>query len=301
MKAIHIITILVFSGISSCRTTSIIKSNIVNKESVDPRGTPMLLGKSTRQRLQEYPYGSWFNKNYSDYKLDSVTAELLKSKLTNKRFMIFMGTWCGDSRQEVPKIYKLLDYCGIENSSIQLINVNIYDSVYKQSPTHEEKGLNIHRVPDLLVYENNTEIGRIVEKPVVSWEKDLLAITRGDHYVANYKIVTYLQQLFEVVPIEQIEKEIVKIADSLKPHLNKNEGLQSFANVLFASDQRLKAMLVLRLNTMLYPRSADAFVSLADAYLKNDERFKAKESYEHALLIQPGHPKAVTMLAQLVK
>jgi hypothetical protein len=194
----------------------------------------------------------------------------------------------------------LLDYCGIENSSIQLINVNIYDSVYKQSPTHEEKGLNIHRVPDLLVYENNTEIGRIVEKPVVSWEEDLLAITGGDKYQPNYKIIAYLQQLFEVVSIVEIEKEIVKIADSLKPHVNKNEGLLSFANVLFAADQKVKAILVLRLNTMLYPGNADAFVSLADAYLKNADRFKSKENYQHALRIQPGHPKAVTMLTRLV-
>jgi hypothetical protein len=104
MKPINIIIILVFSCISSCYTRSMIQSNIVNKESVDPRGNPMLLGKSTKQRLQEYPYGNWYNKNYSDYKLDLVTAELLKSKLKNKRFVIFMGTWCGDSRQEVPKI-----------------------------------------------------------------------------------------------------------------------------------------------------------------------------------------------------
>ena len=72
-----------------------------------------------------------------------------------------MGTWCGDSRQEVPKIYKVLDHCNVPESHIQLINLNVHDSVYKQSPSHEEKGLNIHRVPDLLVYEKEKEMGRV--------------------------------------------------------------------------------------------------------------------------------------------
>ena len=50
------------------------------------------------------------------------------------------------------------------------------DSVYKQSPAHEERGLEIHRVPDLDSIEKGREIGRIVESPVLSLERDLLAI-----------------------------------------------------------------------------------------------------------------------------
>ena len=302
MKSIRIIlTITLYIYLISCRTQSTVQKVTVNREGIDPRGNPMLLGRSTKEKLQQEPFAAWFNKNYMDYKIDSTTAKKLKSKLDNKRFVIFMGTWCGDSRQEVPKIYKLLDYCGVPASHIQLINLNIYDSVYKQSPGHEERGLNIHRVPDLLVYENKTEIGRIVEKPVVSWEKDLLNITQGEKYQPNYPIVTYFQKLFQSVTADNIEKDIVRIADSLKLNTSKNEGLQSYGNVLLAAGQNVEALIILRLNTILYPTNANGFAALGDAYSKNGERAKAKANYEQALIIQPGHEKALAMLAQLMK
>ena len=268
---------------------------------MDPRGYRMLLGKSKREKLQEEPFAKWFNQNYSDYKIDSVSANALRSQLRNKRFLIFMGTWCGDSRQEVPRIYKVLDYCGVPASRIQLIHVNIYDSVYKQSPGREEKGLNIHRVPDLLVYEGQTELGRVVEKPLISWEIDLLTINQQKNYEPSYKIVTYLHTLFRSQPLDKIEKDIVKIADSLKSQITKNEGLQSYGSVLLAANENRKALFVLQLNSMLYPSSANAFASLGDAYIKVGIRSEAKQNYEWALILQPGHEKATSMLAQLMK
>lgn len=302
MKSIYIVlTVIACIYISGCHTQKAVTSPGLNAESIDPRGNVMLLGKSTKQRLQQEPFDSWFNKNYADYRIDSNAASILRPSLQNKRFVIFMGTWCGDSRQEVPKIYRLLDYCGVRESNIELINLNIYDSVYKQSPTREEKGLNIHRVPDLLVYENGKEIGRIIEKPVISWEKDLLAIVRGEKYEPNYKTVSYLQRLFQTVAVEKIENDIVEIADSLKSHITKNEGLQSFGNVLLATNQTTKALFVHRLNTMLYPANVNGFVALGDAYLKSGDRLKAKQSYERALLLEPGHEKARLMLAQFMK
>ena len=296
-----IIALIVFASIFSCRTQSAAQSSPINLETVDSRGNLILLGQSTKERLQQKPFGIWFNKNYSDYNIDSGTAAILRNKLQKTEFVIFMGTWCGDSRQEVPKIFRLLDYCEVPASNIKLINLNMHDSVYKQSPGHEERGLNIHRVPDLLVYENKEEIGRIVEKPVISWEKDLLSIVQGEKYQPNYPIVAYLHTLFQSIPEDKIENDILKIADSLRPHITKNEGLQSYGNVLLAASQPAKALIVLRLNSILYPTNANGFVALGDAYLKNGNRMKAKENYEMALRIQPGHEKAVSMLAQLTK
>ena len=302
MKFNHIVLLLMlYICLSSYHSQTFVQSATNTPESIDPRGNRMLLGQTMREKLQEEPFGQWFNKNYSDYRIDSGTANALRSQLKNKRFVIFMGTWCGDSRQEIPGIYKVLDYCGVSASNIQLINVNIYDSVYKQSPGREEKGLNIHRVPDLLVYQMHTELGRIVEKPVISWESDLLAIVQGQNYEPNYKIVSYLHTLFQSRSLDKIENDIVKIADSFKANMTKNEGLQSYGSVLMAANENRKGMFVLQLNSMLFSSSANAFVSLGDAYLKIGKRFEAKQNYERALTIQPGHEKAVAMLAQLMK
>jgi thiol-disulfide isomerase/thioredoxin len=160
---------------------------VTNREATDKKGNLILLGKCTRERLTKPPFDSWFNKNYAAYSVDSNTANQLKPLLKHKQFLLFMGTWCGDSRREVPRIYKILDYCHIKPSQLQLITLNNSDTAYKQSPGHEEKGLNIKRVPTLLVFENHREQERIVESPVVSLEKDLLAIVTAQPYEHHYK------------------------------------------------------------------------------------------------------------------
>ena len=159
----------------------------VNIEATDKRGNLILLGKSTRERLAQPPFNDWYNKNYTGYTIDSNTANQLIPLLKNKQFLLFMGTWCGDSRREVPRMYKLLDYCQVKLSRIQLVNLNNSDTAYKQSPGHEERGLNILRVPTLLVYENGHEVGRVVESPVISLEKDMLSIVTRQPYEHRYK------------------------------------------------------------------------------------------------------------------
>jgi thiol-disulfide isomerase/thioredoxin len=158
----------------------------IDYEVKDSKGNIKLLGKTTRQRLAQPPFDSWFTKNYNAYTPDTNTAVQLKPLIRHKKFLIFMGTWCGDSRREVPRIYKLLDCCGVQPAQVQLVNVDNADTAYKQSPGHEEKGLNIRRVPTLLIYENNHELGRVIESPVVLWEKDLLAILKHEAYVPRY-------------------------------------------------------------------------------------------------------------------
>ncbi len=62
-----------------------------------------------------------------------ATEQILKADIRKLRFIIFMGTLCGDSRLEVPKIYKLLEYCEVLPANIQLINLNICDSVLNKA------------------------------------------------------------------------------------------------------------------------------------------------------------------------
>ena len=302
MKSTNIMIVLIVIGTIciSCHRNSISQSAIsYNKESIDSRGNLMLLGKSTRERLQQEPFGSWFNKNYADYKTDTPVADQLKPFLQNKRFVIFMGTWCGDSKREVPKMVKLLDYCGVRPSQIELINVDVHDSVYKQSPTHEERGLNIHRVPDLLVYENKKEIGRIVESPVVSLEKDLLAIVSGTVYQPNYKAVIHLSQLFKASSLSGLEKDIQTIASTLKPIVKNSAELNSYGYVLMAAKETAKAIFVFKLNSLLYPNNANVFDSLAEAYWKTGNKEAAKENYKKVLAIEPANEKALQRITDL--
>jgi thiol-disulfide isomerase/thioredoxin len=147
---------------------------------------PMLLGHCTISKLKEAPFDSWFIPNYTNYKPDSTLVVDLAKALRKKHIDIFMGTWCGDSKREVPAMLKLLNAIGFDSSNISLITVGNNAELYKKSPQGEEQGKNIVRVPTFIIYEKQKEIGRIIEYPVESLEKDLLKILRKEPYTPNY-------------------------------------------------------------------------------------------------------------------
>lgn len=199
---------------------------MASQEATDKKGNLMLLGKTSRQRLAAAPFDAWYTNNYNNYVVDSITANQVKPLLRNKRFLLFMGTWCGDSRREVPRMYKILDYCRVKPTQIQLINLNNSDAAYKQSPQHEEQGLNIRRVPTLLIYEGEREVGRVVESPVTSLEKDILAIVTGQPYEHRYKHLTP-QPAKMTDSVQAQPAAALQNAAELRPHGN-NTPVNSF-------------------------------------------------------------------------
>jgi len=72
-----------------------------------------------------------------------------------------MGTWCPDSRKEVPRFYKILDSLKFPESQLKLITVNRM----KKGIAQETDGLNIQRVPTFIFYKDGKEVGRIIEHP----------------------------------------------------------------------------------------------------------------------------------------
>jgi len=273
---------------TSCHPKSIPQQSL-NREITDGKGNKILLGECNKERLQQEPYGSWFNKNYADYKIDTLACEILKSKLAKKKLVIFMGTWCGDSRREVPRMFKILDYCGIKPSQIKLIMVSNQDSAYKQSPAHEERGLEIHRVPDLLVFEKKKETGRIIESPIVSLEKDLLAIASNEKYMPNYEAVSVLIDFIKKNKTTDLKNKIPELSAMIKPLSKSANELNTYGYVKMAAGEMDKAEIAFRLNTVLYPGNANVFDSLGDYYLKNSHFLLAKENYQRALELEPAN------------
>jgi len=158
----------------------------INQRIIDESGNPVLVGKCSPDALLQEPFVSWYRNNYNGYVVDSATCFFLSPLLKNKKITIFLGTWCGDSKRQVPAILKMLDCCNFPKESLTLIMVSNQQDAYKQSPQHEENGKNIIRVPTIIIEDNFKEVGRIVEYPVVSLEKDMLSILRKDRYVPNY-------------------------------------------------------------------------------------------------------------------
>jgi len=188
MKSYFIIFILSIFITFSCSVSKNVSSSILmNQLSKDFQGNDMLMGKCTRSALLQAPFSNWFKPNYDSYVVDSFTCNFIKPLLAGKSVTIFMGTWCGDSKREVPRVLKMLDCCGFSEKNITLVMVSNKDTLYKKSPQHEEAGRNIVRVPTIIIEQKGTEVGRIVEFPKMSLEKDMLSILRKENYIPNYQ------------------------------------------------------------------------------------------------------------------
>lgn len=173
----------VLLGIAS---SGMAQKHTINQQFTDASGNTILLGECTRDALWLQPFRQWFATAYDQYQVDTATCVYVAPLLKDKKITLFMGTWCGDSRREVPRLLKILDCCGFPQENLTMIMVSNQPDLYKQSPAHEEAGRHIVRVPTLIIESSPTEMGRIIELPVVSLEKDLLRILRKDGYVPNY-------------------------------------------------------------------------------------------------------------------
>jgi len=141
-----------------------------------------LIGITARTDFDQQPYTNWFNNYYTNYTVDQKTAKKLKKALKNVSIKAFMGTWCGDSKRETPRFYKVLEAANFDLKNLEMITVNRG----KKTPDNLQKGLNIFRVPTFIFYKDGEEIGRYVEYARVSLEKDMLQILTGKDYKHSY-------------------------------------------------------------------------------------------------------------------
>jgi thiol-disulfide isomerase/thioredoxin len=93
--------------------------------SVSAQSNRNILGACTRDSLLQEPFKSWFQKNYDAYRPDeSVVAKLKKIPAKDFSVEIFFGTWCGDSRRDVPRFYKIADAIGLPETLASVSNIN---------------------------------------------------------------------------------------------------------------------------------------------------------------------------------
>lgn len=135
-------------------------------------GKPMLIGPCTRNVFSDTSFSWWFNSGYQMYEPDSVTISELKQDLENIDITVVLGTWCSDSREQVPHFFKIIDETGFPENRINMICVDRD----KKSTSREVDSLNIELVPTFIFYKDGKEMGRIEESPNDTIEKDMYAI-----------------------------------------------------------------------------------------------------------------------------
>jgi thiol-disulfide isomerase/thioredoxin len=139
---------------------------------IDDGDETVLVGITSRTVYQDSNFADWFNMEYTNYKVDTKLIQKIGATLEGKLIKIVLGTWCSDSRREVPRFVKILDFIDFPFDKVLFINVDRE----KKGLDSETTGLNVEFVPTFIFYQDGTELGRIVESPIESLEKDLLNI-----------------------------------------------------------------------------------------------------------------------------
>jgi len=130
----------------------------------------ILTGWLTQQQL--FGQSQEYQLEKDRYLPDTESREKLKTLIADVQLIIFLGTWCPDSRREVPRFLKIMEL--IKNPHITFKLFGLDRS--KRDPDGLAEKYKIEFVPTFIVLHNEVEIGRIVETPIVSIEQDLVEI-----------------------------------------------------------------------------------------------------------------------------
>lgn len=115
----------------------------------------------------------WFAPEYSSYSPEIAVIESLKPFAeTGHTITIVLGTWCGDSKEQFPRFVKILNAMEFDELNLNIICVDRQ----KKAEGIPLETYNILKVPTIIVYKDEEELGRIVETPEITLEKDLLKL-----------------------------------------------------------------------------------------------------------------------------
>lgn len=126
----------------------------------DAEGATVVKGIIPVEWLLKHPE---LSKDYTGrppgYTPDAHALQILRQQGDSLQFVIFMGTWCEDSKFVVPRLFFLFDAAGYSKDRLTLIACDRN----KKTLGHLEDAFNVKNVPTVIVMKNGKEIARVVE------------------------------------------------------------------------------------------------------------------------------------------
>lgn len=132
----------------------------------------VMIGYCNREGLTSDEFGVYFESQYDIYRPAEKYINKLREDINKVEILIVFGSWCSDSKLQVPRFYKVLDKSGAKEKQVKVIGVNGEKNALAVNITDKD----IERVPTFIVYQEGVELGRIIESPKKSLEKDLSRI-----------------------------------------------------------------------------------------------------------------------------
>lgn len=118
-----------------------------------------LVGFVSKGQITSDPDFGWYPQNLKYSKPNKDYVELIKPRAYDFQVMLFLGTWCHDSQQILPKYLALLEAAEFPDHRMMLIACDRQ----KAAPANLHRPLNVTNVPTLIVLKDGREVGRIVE------------------------------------------------------------------------------------------------------------------------------------------
>jgi thiol-disulfide isomerase/thioredoxin len=224
-------------------------------EYIDAKGRTQMAGLVSLNHLKAEPYSKWFQKGYLEYFVEDKKAKKLGKYLKDMDIQVFMGTWCGDSKREIPRLVRVLEVARIDPARVNYICVYSEPERRNISPTMEQKGRNIHHVPTIILFKDGKEVGRVIESPLSSLEDDLLDIVSGEvyptHYPAAEAMIGLVNKPMPAFSDSLGWAKIVSKIDSLNPR--SPSELNALARMYKNQNQFDQEAHTLKLNSLLFP------------------------------------------------
>lgn len=133
-------------------------------------------GPITLADLNGEPSFKWMKKGMEGYEPDANAVTYLTKALRPYTLIVLMGTWCDDSQNLIPKLAKVLQAAKFPMQQMAMWGVDRA----KQTGGIENKTFELKKVPTIIVFKGNREVGRIVESVNRSVEIDLAQILQKE-------------------------------------------------------------------------------------------------------------------------
>lgn len=168
MKRIKFLFALLGFTLFACQSGD---RNIVFDEKANQE---ILYGYATLEVFSSEPFAVWYGNEYANYEPDGLLVDSLANLIEDVKVTVILGTWCMDSKRELPRFIKILNNINFPMEHLTIIGVN-RDKICPKANVHKGE---VELVPTFIIFKKGMEVGRIVESPALSLERDLLEILK---------------------------------------------------------------------------------------------------------------------------
>ncbi len=121
-------------------------------------------------------FTSWYTANQAGYKIDTSITNVMASTNDKVQYVVFGGTWCGDTQYILPKFFKLQEQSGLSEKNISFYGVDRS----KKTLGNIADAFKIINVPTIIVMKDGKEVGRVVEYGITGkWDTELGQILKA--------------------------------------------------------------------------------------------------------------------------